>query len=134
FGQVFWPQDFFIFVLATLLFVVSIVLFTNAFGRIFCGWICPQTIFLEMAFRKVEIWIEGEPAARKKLDLAPWDANKIFKKVSNHTIYLLISFFIANTFLAYIIGSDALIKIMTEPIPQHIAGFAGIWVFTLVFC
>ena len=133
FGQVFWPQDFFILVLATLLFVISIVLFTIAFGRIFCGWICPQTIFLEMVFRKVEIWIEGEPTARKKLDLAPWDASKIFKKVSKHAIYLLISFFIANTFLAYLIGSDELIKIITEPISQHIAGFAGIWVFTLVF-
>lgn len=133
FGQVFWPQDFFILVLATLLFVISIVLFTIAFGRIFCGWICPQTIFLEMVFRKVEIWIEGEPAARKKLDLAPWDTHKIFKKVSKHAIYLLISFFIANTFLAYLIGSDELVKIMTEPIAQHVAGFVGIWVFTLVF-
>jgi cytochrome c oxidase accessory protein FixG len=133
FGQVFWPQDFFILVLATLLFVISIVLFTIAFGRIFCGWICPQTIFLEMVFRKVEIWIEGEPAARKKLDLAPWDSSKIVKKVSKHAIFLLISFFIANTFLAYLIGSDALINIITEPISQHAAGFAGIWLFTLVF-
>ncbi|WP_353137714.1 4Fe-4S binding protein, partial [Pseudopedobacter sp.] len=72
FGQVIWPQDFFIFVLASLLALVSIVLFTIAFGRVFCGWICPQTIFLELVFRKIEIWIEGEPAARKKLDEGEW--------------------------------------------------------------
>ena len=62
-GQVFWPQDFFIFVLATLAGVVCIVLFTIAFGRIFCGWICPQTIFMEMVFRKIEFWLDGDAQA-----------------------------------------------------------------------
>src|SRR4051812_1246352 len=54
-GQVFWPQDIFLFVLASLVFTVCIVLFTIAFGRIFCGWICPQTIFMEMVFRRIEV-------------------------------------------------------------------------------
>lgn len=133
FGQVFWPQDFFIFVLAMLIVLVSIVLFTIAFGRIFCGWICPQTIFLEMVFRKIEVWIEGEPAARKKLDEGPWTQEKIIKKIIKHSLFLLISFFISNTFLAYVIGSDALFKIITEPIQQHWVGFIGIWFFTLAF-
>ena len=133
FGQVFWPQDFFIFVLATLLFMVCIVVFTIAFGRVFCGWICPQTIFLEMVFRKIEVWIEGEPMARKKLDEGPWTNDKIFKKTIKHSLFILISFFIANTFLAYIIGSDELINIITAPPQQHLVGFVGIWVFTFVF-
>ncbi|HEX7365538.1 MAG TPA: cytochrome c oxidase accessory protein CcoG, partial [Pelobium sp.] len=133
FGQVFWPQDFFIFVLLSLTGLVGIVLFTSAFGRIFCGWICPQTIFLEMVFRRIEVWIEGEPAARKKLDNSPWTQDKIIKKTSKHFIYVLISFFIANTFLAYIIGTDELWKIITEPISQHLAGFVSIWLFTAAF-
>ncbi|MFC5283911.1 cytochrome c oxidase accessory protein CcoG [Pedobacter alpinus] len=133
FGQVFWPQDFFIIVLLMLTGLVAIVLFTSAFGRIFCGWICPQTIFLEMVFRKLEIWIEGEPAARKKLDNSPWNQDKIIKKTTKHFLYILISFFIANTFLAYIIGTDELWKIMTEPIQQHLTGFVSIWVFTAAF-
>jgi cytochrome c oxidase accessory protein FixG len=133
FSHVFWPQDFFIFVLATLLFLVCIVLFTIAFGRVFCGWVCPQTIFMEMVFRKIEIWIEGEPAARKKLDEGPWTSDKIIKKTIKHSLFLLISFLIANTFLAYIIGSDELIQIMIEPPAQHLVGFIGIWIFTLVF-
>ena len=78
-GQVFWPQDFFLFVLAMLAFIVCVVLFTIAFGRIFCGWICPQTIFMEMVFRKVEIWIEGDPKKRKQLDAGPWTKEKISK-------------------------------------------------------
>jgi cytochrome c oxidase accessory protein FixG len=133
FGQVFWPQDFFIFVLAMLTVLISIVLFTVAFGRIFCGWICPQTIFLEMVFRKIEVWIEGEPMARKKLDESPWTQDKIIKKTFKHSLYLLVSLFISNTFLAYIIGSDEVIKIITEPINLHIIGFIGIVFFTLTF-
>ncbi|PTQ98221.1 cytochrome c oxidase accessory protein FixG [Mucilaginibacter yixingensis] len=132
-GQVFWPQDFFLFVLGMLAFIVSIVLFTIAFGRIFCGWICPQTIFMEMVFRKVEEWIEGDARKRKKLDDGPWDFNKRWRKALKHVVFLLISFLIANTFLAYVIGSEGLLRIVTEPVSRHWSGFASIWVFTLVF-
>ncbi len=132
-GQVFWPQDIFLFVLASLVFIVCIVLFTIAFGRIFCGWVCPQTIFMEMVFRKIEVWIEGSPSNRKKLDAAPWNREKIIKKTAKHAIFIIISFLIANTFLAYIISSESLIKIVTEPISNHLIGFISIWVFTIVF-
>jgi cytochrome c oxidase accessory protein FixG len=132
-GQVFWPQDIFLFMLASLVFLVCIVLFTIAFGRIFCGWICPQTIFMEMVFRKIEIWIEGSPTKRKKLDASPWDKEKVIKKCSKHAIFIFISFLISNTFLAYIIGSESLIKIVTESVSAHLVGFISIWVFTVVF-
>ncbi|MBB2150477.1 cytochrome c oxidase accessory protein CcoG [Pedobacter gandavensis] len=133
FGVIFWPQDFYLFVLALLTFMVFIVLFTVVFGRVFCGWACPQTIFLEMVFRKIEIWIEGEPTKRKKLDEGPLTSEKFFKKGIKHAIYLLISFLIANIFLSYLIGSATLISIMTEPIALHWTGFISICVFTLVF-
>ncbi len=132
-GQVFWPQDFFIFVLALLAFIVCIVFFTMAFGRIFCGWICPQTIFMEMVFRKIEIWIEGDARKRRKLDEGPMTREKIIKKTAKHTLFVIVSFLIANTFLAYIIGSEQLIKIATEPVSQHLVGFISIWVFTIIF-
>ncbi|HVW94528.1 MAG TPA: cytochrome c oxidase accessory protein CcoG [Mucilaginibacter sp.] len=132
-GQVFWPQDIFLFVLATLVFMVCIVLFTIAFGRIFCGWICPQTIFMEMVFRKVEQWIEGDATRQRKLNAASWTREKIIRKTGKHAAFLVISFLIANTFLAYIIGSDNLLKIVIEPVGQHWVGFFSIWVFTIVF-
>ncbi|MDR3695968.1 cytochrome c oxidase accessory protein CcoG [Mucilaginibacter sp.] len=132
-GQVFWPQDIFLFVIATLIFIVCIVLFTIAFGRVFCGWICPQTIFMEMVFRKVEEWIEGDARKRKKLDAGPWTREKIVRKTGKTAAFIIISFLIANTFLAYIIGSESLIKIITEPIATHVVGFISIWVFTMVF-
>ncbi len=133
FGQVFWPQDIFLFMLASLFFLVCVVLFTIAFGRIFCGWICPQTIFMEMVFRKIEIWIEGDANKRKKLDASPWTNEKILKKSTKHLAFIVLSFLIANTFLAYIIGSQGLISIITEPVNLHWIGFLSIWVFTIVF-
>src|ERR1700761_8110637 len=60
FGQIFWPQDFFIFGLGMVIFIVFVALFTVVFGRVFCGWACPQTVFMEMVFRKVEYLIEGD--------------------------------------------------------------------------
>jgi len=132
-GQVFWPQDIFLFVLASLVFAVCIVLFTIAFGRIFCGWICPQTIFMELVFRKIEIWIEGSAGKRRKLDAGPWNNEKIKKKAAKHILFIILSFLIANTFLAYIIGSESLIKIITEPVTAHWTGFISIWIFTAVF-
>lgn len=132
-GQVFWPQDIFLFVLASLVFVVCVVLFTIAFGRIFCGWICPQTIFMEMFFRKIEQWIEGDANKQKKLDAGPWTREKLWKKTAKHFSFLLLSFLIANTFLAYIIGSSALWRIITEPIHNHWVGFFSIWLFTIIF-
>ncbi|RVU02845.1 cytochrome c oxidase accessory protein CcoG [Mucilaginibacter limnophilus] len=133
FGQVFWPQDFFIFVIIMLLGMVCVILFTIAFGRVFCGWICPQTIFMEMVFRKIEVLIEGSPKQRRLLDNSPWTAAKVKKKASKHFLFIVLSFLIANTFLAYIIGSDSLIKIITEPVSLHLSGFISIWVFTTVF-
>jgi len=133
FGQTFWPQDFFLFVLAMLAFIVSIVFFTMAFGRVFCGWICPQTIFMEMVFRKIEIWIEGDAKNRRRLDEGPLTQEKFLKKTAKHTIFVVLSFLIANTFLAYLIGSESLFKIIVEPVNLHWVGFFSIWVFTLVF-
>ena len=133
FGIIFWPQDFYLFVLALLSFMVFIVLFTAIFGRVWCGWACPQTIFMEMIFRKIENWIEGDGIHQQKLNQSPLSFEKILKKTSKHSIFIAISFLISNIFLAYIIGSDELIKIMFEPLGQHISGFVSILIFTMVF-
>lgn len=133
FGQVFWPQDFYIFVLVMLAFVLFVVLFTVVFGRLFCGWACPQTIFMEMVFRKIEYWIEGDYKQQKKLDKQEWNAEKIRKKTLKHSIFFIISFLIANTFLAYIIGIEELFVIITDNPSNHIGGLVSIVLFTGVF-
>ena len=133
FGISFGPHDFHLFVLAMIAVVISIFLFTVVYGRIFCGWVCPQTIFMEMVFRKIEYWIEGNSSQQRKLDRAPWTTEKIIKKTSKHIVFYSISFIIANFFLSYIIGMDELLKIISDPPSEHLAGLTAILIFSGVF-
>ncbi len=133
FGKVFWPQDFFILGLGMIAFILFIIVFTAAFGRLFCGWACPQTNFMEMMFRKVEYWIEGDAPRQKMLARQPWGGEKIIKKVTKHVLFYCLSFVIANFFLAYIIGVKELGTIISEPVSAHLAGFFTVMVFSGVF-
>ncbi|MEM9849187.1 MAG: 4Fe-4S dicluster domain-containing protein [Bacteroidota bacterium] len=133
FGLNFAPQDFHLFVLAMIIGIVFITLFTVVFGRLFCGWICPQTIFMEMVYRKIEYWIEGDAGAQKKLNKAAWTTDKIVKKVSKQAIFFAIAVLIANTFLAYIISIDEVMKIIREPITQNWQGFSAMILFSGAF-
>ena len=129
----FWPQDFYLFVISMLIGVVFITLFTVIFGRLFCGWICPQTIFLEMVFRRIEYAIEGDRGAQRRLAKQDWNGEKIRKKLMKWFIFFIISFIIANVFLAYIIGSDELIEIITDNPSNHVSGLISLLIFTGVF-
>jgi cytochrome c oxidase accessory protein FixG len=133
FGKVFWPQDFFIFGLAMVTFIIFVILFTAAFGRLFCGWICPQTIFMEMLFRKLEYLIEGDAPRQKMRRQGPWTTEKILRKSTKHVVFYLLSFVIANTFLAYIIGIKGLWAIITGPVTEHIPGLFSMLAFSGVF-
>ncbi len=133
FGLSFSPQDFHLFAILMITGVVFIILFTVVFGRLFCGWVCPQTIFMEMVFRKIEYWVEGDANAQRKLDKAPWNGKKIRKKVLKHGLFLLVSAVIAHTFLAYIISTDEVIQLVTQPPTADPVGFMAIVVFIGVF-
>ena len=133
FGIYFAPQDFHLFVIAMLIFMVFIVLFTVIYGRLFCGWVCPQTIFMEMVFRRIEYWIEGDANAQKRLAKAPWTADKYVKKIGKQLIFIFISLLIAHTFLSYIIGMEEVSKIVFEPISEHWKGFTAMVIFTGMF-
>ena len=133
FGKVFWPQDFFIFGITMITFIFFIILFTAAFGRLFCGWACPQTNFMEMMFRKVEFWILGDAGKQKQLKNSPWTTSKILKVSIKQFAFYLLSFIIANFFLAYVIGIKELEKIIVEPVSEHIIGFSSIIVFSGIF-
>ena len=133
FGLIFKPQDFHLLVMAALTMVVFIVLFTAIFGRLFCGWVCPQTIFLEMVFRKIDYLIDGSQFQQKKLDKAPWGINKIFKRLFKHTIFLLISLLICNYFIAYIIGAEKAIDLISQSPMNHPTAFAATMIVSFLF-
>jgi cytochrome c oxidase accessory protein FixG len=133
FGFPFWPQDFHLFVISMIIGVIFIALFTVAFGRIFCGWMCPQTIFLEMVFRRIEFWIDGDRGAQIRLDRQAWNAEKIRKRVLKWIVFFIMSFLIANVFLAYLIGSDTLVRYVTDGPLQHLSTLISLLIFTAVF-
>ena len=132
FGTVFWPQDFFIFGIGMLTFIVFVILFTVVFGRIFCGWACPQTIFMEMVFRKIEYWIEGNAAEQKLLQQKPWNTEKLYKRSLKFIVFYSISFIIANYFLAYLIGMDQLLGYIKHP-SAHTGTLISLLIFTTIF-
>jgi polyferredoxin len=132
FGMIFWPQDFFIFGIGMLTFIVFVILFTVVFGRVFCGWACPQTIFMEMVFRKIEYLIDGDATQQKLLKKMEWNAVKIRKRVLKFVIFFALSFLIANFFLAYLIGMDQLLNYVQNP-AQNTGTLISLFIFTIVF-
>ncbi|MCO6357753.1 cytochrome c oxidase accessory protein CcoG [Roseivirga pacifica] len=132
-GMVFWPQDFFILALIAISFFVFIILFTVVFGRVWCGWACPQTLFMEMVFRKIEYWIDGDAGAQRKLAKMPWNAEKIRKRVLKHSIFALIAILIGHTAMAYLIGIEQVKEIVSQPPTENLAGFIGLVAFSGVF-
>ena len=132
FGLIFWPQDFFIFGIGMVTFIVFVILFTVVFGRIFCGWACPQTIFMEMVFRKIEYWIDGDATQQKQLKAMPWSAKKLRKRALKFVLFFLMSFIIANFFLAYLISMDQVLDYLTHP-AANVGTLISLLVFTTVF-
>ncbi len=130
FGQIFWPQDTYIFAIMMLTLIVFIVVFTVALGRLWCGWACPQTIFLEMVFRKIEYWIDGDAAQQRKLAKSPLTLEKFGKRFSKYTIFVAIAHLIALTLFAWVISLDGLIALLGEPIAQNSGVIIGLAVLT----
>ncbi|MCX6283542.1 MAG: cytochrome c oxidase accessory protein CcoG [Bacteroidetes bacterium] len=133
FGARFWPQDFNLFFIAMIALIVFIILFTATYGRIWCGWACPQTVFMEVLFRRVEYLIDGDIQKQKELDAMPWNLTKIFKLSLKHLVFYIMSFAIGNLFLVYIIGSDAWFWLITDKPSGHIAGLTIMIIFSFVF-
>ncbi|GAB1442085.1 cytochrome c oxidase accessory protein CcoG [Ignavibacteriales bacterium] len=133
FGLFFGPYDFHIFLLSFIALVIFVILFTAIYGRVFCGWVCPQTIFMELVFRKIEYLIDGDFRDQIKLKAAPWNGKKIFKRGLKYSIFLLISYLIAHTFMAYLVGLDEVKEIVSSAPSDRPGGFIAMNVFTLLF-
>lgn len=132
-GQPFYLQDFFILALGAVTSVIFVMLFTVVFGRIFCGWLCPQTLFMEMVFRKIEYWIEGDRNKQMKLDRQEWNSEKIRKRVTKWGVFLLISLIISTFMFMYIVGYEQVFQIMIEGPSEHPLKFITMIFFTLTF-
>ena len=101
FGITLYPTDTILLMLASLLGVASVILFTAVFGRVWCGWACPQTVYMEFVYRPIEVFFEGKPMQRKKRDDGPLTGEKFARKTGKYLAYTVVSFGLANTFVAY---------------------------------
>lgn len=133
FSQTFWPQDFHLLVVSIISLLVFIILFTVVYGRIFCGWACPQTIFMEFVFRQLEYMVEGNYMEQKKLNQQPWNAEKILKKSIKHLGFITFSLTIISTLLAYIIGTEQLFALYRAGFTGHTALLSVMILFTAAF-
>ncbi|MFZ2280523.1 MAG: cytochrome c oxidase accessory protein CcoG, partial [Prosthecobacter sp.] len=108
----------------------SLFYITALFGRVWCGWTCPYTVFLEHIYRRIERLVDGDAAARRKLDAAPWTAGKIAKRVVKHALYILSSLIIAHIFLSYFVSLEKLYEMMHHSPQAHMIAFGVVMFLT----
>lgn len=132
FGQGFTNQDFYLvfFLVSGLGFALFVA--TSLWGRIWCGYACPQTVFLEGVFRKIERILEGPRDERVRRNLGPLTRDKAWRKVVKHAIFLVLSFAIAHIFLAYFIPVRELLGLMSRPPGSHVGDFIWVMFWTAV--
>lgn len=129
FGWTFVAQDMWLtfFLISGLGF--SLFFVTALLGRIWCGWACPHTVFLDHVYRRIERWIEGDAVKRRQLDAAPMSGEKIAKRTLKHALYIAISLAITHLFLAYFVSIDQLWNMMREQPLEHWSSFAFVFIF-----
>lgn len=113
-GTTFWATDTLFLVFLLLALALALFFFSAVLGRVWCGWACPETIFLEFLFRPIERLIEGSGAQRLRLDQQPWNFKKLQKKILKHSLCGILSWLLASTTLAYFIGREPLLQMMTD--------------------
>lgn len=113
-----------------LIFAVGLALVTALFGRVWCGWACPQTVFIEALYRRIERWTEGNYMARRKLRNEPWSLSKLLKVSAKWALYILVSSLISHSVIAYFTGSKELIDMISGPPSENFTYFVLVSVFT----
>lgn len=132
-GFPFFTSDFFLIAIGMITSILFVVLFTVVYGRIFCGWVCPQTIFMEHVFRKIEYLIEGDRPKQIKLAKQEWDKEKITKRLIKWSVFSILSLFFSTILFTYVIGSDEVIKLIKEGPIKNWSSFFIMLIFSGLF-
>jgi cytochrome c oxidase accessory protein FixG len=120
-GATFYPTDNLLLVAFGLGIIVAVFFVASTFGRMWCGYACPQTVWLEFMFRPIEAFLEGGPLKQRKLDQAPWTGRKAAIKSAKWTIWAAVALLMASTFVAYFTGWGPLLR----GVATDAAGWAG---------
>lgn len=133
FGLTLLTQDFWVFFFIVSGLAFSLFVLASLVGRVWCGWFCPYTVFLEHLYRRIERIVEGDGPKRKKLDSAPMSASKAVKRTIKWGLYILASFILAHVFLSYFISIPKVWSNMTSSPGENITQFLFIMAFTAIF-
>lgn len=127
-GYTFLPTDTLLFMFALGSLIVGIFLATALFGRVWCGWACPQTVYLEFLYRPIGRWFDGGYTGARNLDKQQrWFTPR---RLAKYATFLTLSIFVAHTFLAYFVGRDQLLSWMTQSPFQHPTMFLTVAIMT----
>ncbi|MEW6057615.1 MAG: cytochrome c oxidase accessory protein CcoG [Bdellovibrionota bacterium] len=135
FGLTFWAHDAPMLVFVFGGAALSIAFITAVWGRAWCGWACPQTVFIENVFRRIERFVEGDAVARKALDAGGWSGDKVWKKALKWSLFLGVTLVISHSFLAYFVGAQNLGQIIRRTPGENfgsflfMAAFSGLLLF-----
>ncbi|MBT5954593.1 cytochrome c oxidase accessory protein CcoG [bacterium] len=132
FGFTFWAHEAPILCAILLSFLLFIGLITCLYGRIWCGWACPQTVFIDGIYQRIENWIEGKGLARKRFDAKPFTLNKIMRKTAKWLLFILVSLIISHSFLAYFVGAEAMIQMIQGSPLSNWTSFLTISISTFI--
>ncbi|MEO6096029.1 MAG: cytochrome c oxidase accessory protein CcoG [Fibrobacteria bacterium] len=132
-GNNFWAKDIPMFLPLFFAFILMVFFATARYGRLWCGWACPQTVFLQFVFAPIERFFEGKASRRKARDEGPWSVDKLGRKLGKHAVFAVVAWWIGNTALAYSWGAPNLIQAMAHPSAENWPGLALVLVFAIVF-
>src|SRR5690554_439539 len=130
FGASFNSNDFWLVFFLVTGVGFALIVITSLFGRVWCGYACPQTVFMEGVYRRVERLIEGNRNARIRRNAGPWNFDRIWRKVAKNGIFFVISFGLTHIFLSYFVSVPSLIEMMTSAPSEHPAAFTWVMGFT----
>lgn len=133
FGSTFYGHDAPILSLLLFGFIFLMGFITSLYGRAWCGWACPQTVFIDAIYRQIEKFVEGKARARQKLENEPWTLKKFGKKALKWSLYLLVSLHVSHSFLGYFVGTRNLVGISLSPPTEHMDLFITMLVITAIF-
>jgi cytochrome c oxidase accessory protein FixG len=132
FGTVFYATDTPLLVLIAFILVFGLAFITSVWGRIWCGWACPQTVFIDLVFRRIEILVEGDYIKRRRMRDGPPSFEKFWRGSLKWTLFFLVSSIIAHSFAAYFVGAEALIQMIQTSPAENMTTFWVILFFTAV--
>ena len=131
FGMVFNAQDFYIFFFLLSGIGFLLIVASALWGRVWCGWACPQTVFLDGVFRRIEYWIEGSAVRRRRVDMGQWNLKTYFKKMVKHFVFLVVCLILTHTFLAYFVPVSELMNMVIDDPRENVSVFLWMVFITL---